>query len=127
VFPAFVSIAVILQVLLTAYSGVVYLGAGTSVIGAGDAAAFGIVGLGAAAIYAVSAVQTSRRRWPTVTSVVSAALSAVWMVVIAQRYGLSDRVIAGIGVSLAALVVTSAFVSRTCRGSLWRVDHSHSH
>jgi hypothetical protein len=121
VFPGPITLAVIAQVLLTAYSGVVYLGAGTTVIGAGDAASLGIVGLGVATIYAVSAVQTSRRRWPTLTSVTTAIASAAWMIVLAQKYDSSDRILAGIGALLAAMVTASAFVRASSRKSLWRV------
>jgi len=121
VFPSFIALTVVLQILLTAYSGVIYLGAGTTVIGAGDAATLGLVGLSIALVYTLAAVQTSRRRWPSITAVAAAIASAVWLIVLAQKYGISNRVLAGIGAALAAIVSISTFGRRDTRTSLWRV------
>jgi hypothetical protein len=123
-FPGYITIAVMLQVCLTAYSGVVYLGAGTSVIGAGDSAILGIVGLCVAILYAISSIKTARRRWPAATFMIAAAGDAAWMIVVANKYGSSDRILAGIDVSLTMVVILFAVLTRNIRMSTWRTEGS---
>jgi hypothetical protein len=112
--------AVILHILLTAYCGFVLFAAGSSVIGAGEAALLGAAGVIAAAMYSLSAVQTTRGRWPGASTVAFAIICVAWTIVASATYGASLRPLAGISAAVGLAVVASFLTVPASRAAFWR-------